>query len=153
MSDAPHHGWEAPRNMIWLGLFTCVCVCESTGKRCLRRLKKREEGARRELVKRGSPFCTGGNRVAQPLFGTRRPTVLRVLEKLQLLSTLRIEVRTGRQPPKPPPIILRLVDNILFVHALVAWMDTRAILRNGLNKHVTVLTRVIYDVGSPNDTV
>jgi hypothetical protein len=46
--------------------------------------------------------------------------------------------------------MLRLVDNILFKHALV---ETRAILRNGLNKQITVLTRVTYDVGPPNDTV
>ena len=32
-------------------------------------------------------------------------------------------------------------------------MDTRDILRNGLNKHVTIPTRVIYNVELPNDTV
>ena len=59
----------------------------------------------------------------------------------------------GTTPPKTlTDNMLRLVDNSLF-HARVSGVDTRAILRNGLNKHVTISPRVIYDMGLPNDTV
>ena len=56
----------------------------------------------------------------------------------------------GTTPPKTlTDNMLHLVDNILFKHGV----ETRAILRNGLNKQITVLARVTYDVGPPNDTV
>jgi hypothetical protein len=59
MSDAPQYGWEAPRNVLWLGLFASGASVSPLARR-------REEERIRELVKRGTPFCTGGNRVTQP---------------------------------------------------------------------------------------
>jgi hypothetical protein len=62
MSDAPQYGWEAPRNVLYLGL-TCGYVCESCEVEVSKETE--EESGRREVVKRGTAFCTGGNRVAK----------------------------------------------------------------------------------------
>ena len=52
MSDAPLTDGKRPRNVLYVGLFTCVCVCESGQE-------KAEESSGRCAVKRGTPFCTG----------------------------------------------------------------------------------------------